>query len=169
MCSCRRTEARGYSRRLRQCGLGARPQGPDILTRPPPYLQPREYLVKLPSKSLLNLATLAPLYPPSIGDNLTANQLLPLHIALYRHQAYEHQSSSPSPETFTAYIQTLPQDFSTVPLWREKTECKIWQRLVRKDKRLLPEGPRAKTEDVSKRFASDWEKVQHVWVNDVRL
>lgn len=132
-------------------------------------MQPRECLVKLPSKSLLNLATLVPLYPVSIRDNLTANQLLPLHIALYRHQAYGHQSSSSTHETFTAYIQTLPQDFSTVPLWREKTGCKIWQRLEKPDSGLLPEGLRAKTEDVSKRFTSDWEKVQHVWASRARL
>ena len=132
-------------------------------------MQPRKCLVKLPSKSLLNLATLAPLYPVSIRDNLTANQLLPLHIALYRHSAYDHQSSSSTPETFTAYIQTLPQDFSTVPLWREKTGCKIWQRLGRQDGRLLPEGLSAKTRDVSKRFTSDWETVQHVWASRARL
>ena len=133
------------------------------------YLQPRECLVKLPSKSLLNLATLAPLYPASIRDNLTANQLLPLHIALYRRQTYKHQSSSTSPETFIAYIQTLPQDFSTVPLWREKTGCSVWQRLERKDNRLLPEGLRAKAKDVSKRFTADWETVQHVWASHACL
>lgn len=61
------------------------------------------------------------------------------------------------------YIRSLPQDFSTLPLWREVTKDRSWLKIL--DARLLPTGLAAKTEDVNKRFESDWSATREYWVS----
>lgn len=89
-------------------------------------------------------------------EALTANQLICLHLCLYRY-------ASVSSECFIPYIRSLPKDLSTVPLWREIAKDELWQKVVQAD--LLPPGLKAKTADVEKRFHSDWAATTEQWVN----
>lgn len=66
-------------------------------------------------------------------------------------------------EDFVPYIRTLPQDFSTVPLWREVVKDEPWAEIV-KEGGLLPQGLKATIEDVSKRYWKDWTHTSYTWV-----
>lgn len=122
--------------------------------------------MRIPDAALLHRNTLLPLYPPELFESLTAIQLLSLHLCLYRHATLSDkspQTSAEEPETFIPYLKTLPQDFATLPLCREIARDPIWQRIA--EEGLLPEGLKAKTEDVSRRFKKDWVATKAAWVS----
>lgn len=123
-------------------------------------LQPQQTLIQLPNSTLLHSVAIAPLYDIATVEKLSAIQLLCLHLSLHR---YSEASQSADLEDFVPYIRTLPQDFSTVPLWREVVQDEGWTSLVNEDG-LLPSGLRIAMEDVSKRFWKDWQRTSEVWV-----
>lgn len=108
----------------------------------------------------MNKSTISHLYDAFIVETLSAIQLLCLHLALYRHNRPKQLSEEA--EDFVAYIRTLPQDFSSVPLWREVVEDETWLSVV-KDEGLVPAGLRTAIEDVSKRFWKDWITTNDIW------
>lgn len=100
------------------------------------------------------------MYDPSIAQALSAIQLLCLHLALKRFAATGEAIDG---EDFVPYIRSLPQDFSTVPLWQEVIGNEAWLQIANDD-RLVPYGLMAAIEDVSKRFWKDWKRTSGIWV-----
>lgn len=105
--------------------------------------------------------TIAPLYDYDTVEKLSAIQLSCLHLSLHR---FTKSSFSETAEDFIPYIRTLPQDFSTVPLWREVTKDESWTSLFTQDG-LIPSGFRRAVEDVSERFWKDWKVTNDTWVS----
>lgn len=130
-------------------------------------------LVAIPRAALFNRTTIAPLYPVELVESLTGNQLLCLHLCLYRRASLERAAdlqgvvgeASPakqSQETFAPFIASLPREFGTVPLWSEVCgERDIWQHI--RDANLLPEGLKTKAADVKRRFDRDWHATTGAW------
>lgn len=109
----------------------------------------------------MNSATVSPLYNAVLVKQLSAIQLLCLHLSLHR---YSTTSSSADIEDFVPYIRTLPQDFSTVPLWREVVKDQDWATVLKEEPSVIPPGLLAAMEDVSKRFWKDWTHASFSWV-----
>lgn len=122
--------------------------------------QPEQVLIQLPHSSLLNKATISPLYPSIKPDQITAYQLLAIHLSLNRHKT---SFAKGHPEAYIPYMRTLPQDFDTVPLWREVVKDAAWSRLSQTEG-VLPYGLKAATTEVSQKFWKDWTAVQVLWV-----
>ena len=129
--------------------------------------QAGEKLIQIPHAALLNRSTIGDLYTSELLEGLTATQLLSLHLCLYRHadpgpsENYDLEN-----ETFIPYIRSLPLEFDTVPLGREISEETAWMQI--RKQYLLPEGLKGKTEDVRRRFDSDWKKTERLWVRNIR-
>ena len=121
--------------------------------------QPRERLLNIPHRALLNKSTIAHLYAPKLVASLSATQLLCIHLCRFR-DAEHDASTSDDNEAFIPYLRSLPISFETVPLWCQVTKGALWQKLVEQD--LLPMGLRAKVEDVKERFDRDWKAVNEV-------
>jgi hypothetical protein len=69
-------------------------------------------------------------------------------------------------ETFVQYIRSLPQDFGTVPLWREIMEDPTWKAVLKAE--LFPYGLKEKLDDVYRRFQTDWKATSTHWVRCIQ-
>lgn len=118
-------------------------------------------LISLPNSTLLNKSTILHLYDPSVVEKLSAIQLLCLHLAIHR---FNNADRDDTVEDFLPYIRTLPQDFSSVPLWREVVKDEAWLSILRQPD-LIPAGLLSAIEDVSKRFWKDWKTTSDVAVS----
>lgn len=144
--------------------------------RHPPQAQ--QALIQIPRNALLNHSTISHLYPNDLVERVSANQLLCLHLCLYRSLSLSlssdvldvaggQESRGAEQEVFLPFIASLPQDFRTVPLWSQvDPDTSVWEQLSRSH--LLPEGLRRKTEDVQRRFETDYRATVKHWVRNAK-
>ncbi|TDL27454.1 SET domain-containing protein [Rickenella mellea] len=132
-------------------------------------IQPHSPVLNIPASALLNVYTLAPIYPflpvdgrspfgvaETIFPPLSASQLLALHIAIHRPTGIS-ESTDPC---FGPYICTLPNDFASHPLmWvlggdkqAAKPDQAFWLN-------ALPPSALVAVQAVAKRFNDDWETI----------
>lgn len=117
-------------------------------------MQPGQALVALPKSCLLNASTISSSYPSDLVTQLTAIQLICLHLCLNRRA--DDRSITTGKESYGEYIDTLPQTFETVPLWDVHTSSdSVWRRM--ESKGLIPISALRKANDVERRFQKDWQ------------
>ncbi|KAM0749717.1 SET domain-containing protein [Meredithblackwellia eburnea MCA 4105] len=96
---------------------------------------PDTVLINIPSRALLNTATLRPLYPATLLKKLTSTQAVSLHLSLQATRNPQSNRQQPDRDNniykrdeFTPFLRSLPTAFPTVPLdWsiRSKTRDQL--------------------------------------------
>lgn len=110
------------------------------------------------------MRTLRHVYPQQFLQDLTAFQLLSLHLAL--HHDLQPCSTNPKTELWLPFIATLPKEFPELPLWwmSKDPSSKIYMTMMQ----LLANSPARFQEvcnTVAQRFAADWESTKTVWAS----
>ena len=111
-------------------------------------ISPSTALFTIPASAILNISTLSRHYPTR-HPNLTATQLISLHLFLYRSVG----SQCPSDYLFGPYISTLPNNFDFHPLtWfcRDKAQEPEIQLAA------LPPSVMDSLKQLAARFYTDW-------------
>lgn len=151
-------------------------------------------MINIPFEALLNVSTLRPFYPQHYITSLTSTQWISLHLSLQyrRHLNPSTTTLEPKPiDKFWPFLKSLPREFGTVPLtWslgaRSSHEIKPHfdvdendVSLLERDAvelspqnndqlrcliNLLPLSVQLQAADVEKRFKSDWNIVEKIWV-----
>lgn len=116
-------------------------------------------LFTIPARALINVSTLAPLYPPGPdGHDLTPVQMISLHLFLHK-PGEDGVSADPM---FGPFISTMPRDFASHPCtWDIKRSLGVRYNAAM-ETRLLQVCPPAVQESVqrlSSRFWDDWKGV----------
>lgn len=109
------------------------------------------------------MRTLRHIYPQSLLQDLTAFQLLSLHLAL--HRSLQPCPTNPKTELWLPFIATLPKEFPELPLWwmakdPNSRECKTVMQLLANSPARFQEV----CHKVAERFAADWEATKAVLV-----
>ncbi|EMD38538.1 hypothetical protein CERSUDRAFT_135411, partial [Gelatoporia subvermispora B] len=113
---------------------------------------PSSTLFTIPAKALVNVNTLAAVYPTE-QCKLSATQMISLHLLLHR-PASEKNSLDP---LFGPYISTIPRDFASHPLtW--SLEQRLTGIIVPQGRllTLLPPSVSAALTALNRRFSGDW-------------
>lgn len=114
-------------------------------------------LFTVPASAMINVRTLAQHYPSDPdGSPLSANQLISLHMMLYR--PLDDGESSDS--LFGPYISVLPRNFETHPMtWTVKQKLQQHDYGVSLIEHLTPSALAA-LDKVFQKFHDDWEAVR---------
>ncbi|KAM0792320.1 hypothetical protein ACM66B_005004 [Microbotryomycetes sp. NB124-2] len=147
-------------------------------------IKPATKLISIPSSALLNVKTLAPLYPHAFSKQLNSYQWVSLHVALQYARNRRQQASCPR-DRFKPFIASIPHEFPTLPLtWflRSKTSKDltatfetgsedlsggVWDEHQRQMYfnllACMPPAVRQRSAAVEARFRKDWKRTRQVW------
>ena len=113
--------------------------------------QPSTPLFTVPPSALVNVRTLAPLYPSS--ENLSAHQLISLHLYLYKPPDATKESAD---NVFGPFISILPREFDSHPLtWIIRKTMDEDSKLESIFLGLLPRSTQSALNALEKRFQWD--------------
>ncbi|KAF9653109.1 SET domain-containing protein [Thelephora ganbajun] len=132
-----------------------------FLTSPCPSL---DSLFVVPSSALVNVKTLAPLYPG--GKHLSAHQLISLHLCLHKPPSDTKESTD---NLFGPFISILPREFDSHPLtWLVHKNLGYENELKSTFLALLPCSTRSALDVMAERFTRDLCAVTKYLINFVQ-
>jgi hypothetical protein len=127
--------------------------------------QPLSPLFVVPPTALLNVKTLAPLYPA--GKNLSAHQLISLHLYLRKPPDDTNESRD---NLFGPFISILPREFDSHPLtWLVQQNLGCDHELESTLLALLPTNTRSALNSLAERFQGDSDSVNRYLVSPAQI